>query len=108
MARSRTLGLALEDQGHYAADTCPADAAHGKGIRRGWAVPRWRMANGHAERTLAAIRVLEQQTAELLISLPELDAEQSSWLREMMAARAAGPALADRRRQVRGVVDGDF
>ncbi len=40
------------------------------------------MAYGHAERTLAAIRLLETQTAELLYSLPRLDAEQSSWLKE--------------------------
>ncbi len=39
------------------------------------------MAYGHAERTLAAIRLLETQTAELLYSLPRLDAEQSNWLK---------------------------
>jgi len=40
------------------------------------------VAYGHAERTLAAIRLLETQTAELLYSLPRLDAEQSNWLKE--------------------------
>jgi len=40
------------------------------------------MAYGHAERTLAAIRLLEAETAELLDGLPELDAEQSSWRHE--------------------------
>ena len=46
------------------------------------------MAYGHAERTLAAIRLLETQTAELLRSLPRLDAEQSSWLNEAVEARS--------------------
>ena len=45
------------------------------------------MAYGHAERTLAAIRLLETQTAELLYCLPWLDAEQSSWLKEAKQAR---------------------
>ncbi len=45
------------------------------------------MAYGHAERTLAAIRLLETQTAELLYSLPRLDAEQSNWLKEAKHAR---------------------
>jgi len=40
------------------------------------------MAYGHAERTLAAIRLLEAETAELLRGLPQLDAEQSRWLAE--------------------------
>jgi hypothetical protein len=38
---------------------------------------------GHAERTLAAIRLLEAETVELLDGLPELDGEQASWLREV-------------------------
>ena len=46
------------------------------------------MAYGHAERTLAAIRLLETQTVGLLFSLPWLDAEQSNWLKE---ARQACP-----------------
>jgi hypothetical protein len=45
------------------------------------------VAYGHAERTLAAIRLLETQTAELLYSLPRLDAEQSSWLEESTQER---------------------
>ena len=51
------------------------------------------MAYGHAERALAAIQALEAETAELLRSLPQLDAEQSSWLEQI---RGAG-------RQARGV-----
>jgi len=39
---------------------------------------------------LAAIRLLETQTAELLSSLPRLDAEQSSWLKESTQARSPG------------------
>ena len=46
------------------------------------------MAYGHAERTLAAIRLLETHTAELLYSLPWLDAKQANWLK---AARQAYP-----------------
>jgi hypothetical protein len=46
------------------------------------------VAYGHAERTLAAIRLLETQTAELLYSLPRLDAEQASWLKEAVEARS--------------------
>ena len=42
------------------------------------------MAYGHAERALVAIQALEAETAELLCSLPQLDAEQSSWLEEIM------------------------
>src|SRR5271165_7290489 len=45
------------------------------------------MAYGHAERTLAAIQLLETQTAELLCRLPRLDAEQSSWLEESTEER---------------------
>jgi hypothetical protein len=41
------------------------------------------MAYGHAERALAAIRLLEAQTAELLRSLPQLGEEESQWLREV-------------------------
>jgi hypothetical protein len=45
------------------------------------------MAYGHAERTLAAIRLLEAQTEELLISLGQLRPEQARGLQE--AAEAA-------------------
>jgi hypothetical protein len=38
------------------------------------------MAYGHAERTLSAIRILEAQTTDLLVSLDHLDAEQAQWL----------------------------
>jgi hypothetical protein len=49
---------------------------------------RWVVAYGHAERTLAAIRLLETQTAELLYSLPWLDSEQANWLKEAAEARS--------------------
>jgi hypothetical protein len=38
------------------------------------------MAYGHAERTLAAIRILEAETTNLLVSQDHLDAEQAQWL----------------------------
>jgi hypothetical protein len=41
------------------------------------------MAYGHAERTLATIRLLETETAALLRGLPWLDVEQSAWLYEV-------------------------
>ncbi len=50
------------------------------------------MGYGHAERVLATIRLLEAETAALLNSLPELDAEQRAWLEEVSGA---GPHLAD-------------
>ena len=40
------------------------------------------MAYGHAERTLAAIRLLEDETRDLLNSQHQLDAEQAQWLRD--------------------------
>jgi hypothetical protein len=40
------------------------------------------MAYGHAERNLALIRQLEDETRQLLSSLPQLDQEQSAWLAE--------------------------
>lgn len=40
------------------------------------------MTYGHAERTLATIRRLEAETAELLSGLDQLDPEQERWLRE--------------------------
>ncbi len=52
------------------------------------------MAYGHAERNLALIRQLEAETEELLGSLPQLDREQSAWLREtdILNTLAAAPA----------------
>jgi len=43
------------------------------------------MAYGHAERTLAAIRLLEAETRELLDGLPQLDPEQLRWRQEVAA-----------------------
>ncbi len=40
------------------------------------------MSYGHAERTLAAIRLLEAETKDLLSSRDHLDPEQEQWLRE--------------------------
>lgn len=40
------------------------------------------MAYGHAERTLATIRLLERETRELLSREEHLDPEQARWLRE--------------------------
>ena len=40
------------------------------------------MAYGHAERTLATIRLLEAETRELLARQEHLDPEQAQWLRE--------------------------
>jgi hypothetical protein len=55
------------------------------------------MAYGHAERNLAAIRLLEEETRELLDGLPQLDPEQSQWLQEVTAARSqrCQPAFAE-------------
>jgi hypothetical protein len=44
------------------------------------------MAYGHAERTLAAIRLLEAETRELLGDPARLSPEQSQWLREIEQA----------------------
>jgi hypothetical protein len=44
------------------------------------------MAYGHAERVLAAMRLLEAETEELLDSLPQLSPEQSLWLQEVQGA----------------------
>lgn len=41
------------------------------------------MAYGHAERTLATIRLLEAETRELLSRQEHLDPEQERWLREV-------------------------
>jgi len=40
------------------------------------------MTYGHAERTLATIRLLEAETVQLLNSADHLDPEQEQWLRE--------------------------
>ena len=40
------------------------------------------MAYGHAERNLALIRQLETETRQLLESLNQPDAEQSTWLQD--------------------------
>jgi len=55
------------------------------------------MAYGHAERTLAAIRLLEAETRELLDGLPEMDPEQSQWRRAVTAPRSqrCQPAFAE-------------
>ena len=55
------------------------------------------MAYGHAERTLAAIRLLEAETRELLDGLPQLDSEQLQWRQEVTAPRPqrCQPALAE-------------
>ena len=63
------------------------------------------MAYGHAERTLATIRLLEAETRELLSRQQYLEPEQAEWLRETAesasrhlrpgsaaGARIAGPA----------------
>jgi len=49
------------------------------------------MAYGHAERTLATIRLLEAETRELLSRQEHLDPEQAQWLRE--AAESASRRL---------------
>jgi hypothetical protein len=53
------------------------------------------MAYGHAERTLATIRLLEAETRELLSRQEHLDSEQEQWLRE--AADSASLRLRSRR-----------
>ena len=49
------------------------------------------MAYGHAERTLATIRLLEAETRELLARQEHLDPEQAEWLRQ--AAESASRRL---------------
>ncbi len=49
------------------------------------------MAYGHAERTLATIRLLEAETRKLLARQEHLDPEQAEWLRE--AAESASRHL---------------
>jgi len=62
---------------------------------------------GHAERTLAAIRLLETQTAELLYSLPWLDAEQANWLKESRQACSRAVNVPAGGRQAGGSLDAD-
>jgi len=50
------------------------------------------MAYGHAERTLAAIRLLEAETRDLLNGLAQLDPEQARWLQEVTEAGEEIPA----------------
>lgn len=49
------------------------------------------MAYGHAERTLAAVRLLEAETRELLNRSADLDAEHARWLHH--AAESASDRL---------------
>ncbi|HTX84661.1 MAG TPA: hypothetical protein VME44_20930 [Streptosporangiaceae bacterium] len=49
------------------------------------------MTYGHAERTLATIRLLEAETRELLGRASELDPELAEWLRD--AAESASRRL---------------
>jgi len=46
------------------------------------------MAYGHAERTLAAIRCLEAETAELLSARDHLDPDEEQWLQEVLPRAA--------------------
>ena len=52
------------------------------------------MAYGHAERTPAAIRLLEAETRDLLDGLAQLDPEQARWLHEVTEAAEQIPAAA--------------
>jgi hypothetical protein len=57
------------------------------------------MTYGHAERTLAAVRLLEAETRELLSGLDHLDPEHARWLRDAaesasLRLRSAGAAPA--------------
>jgi hypothetical protein len=54
------------------------------------------MAHGHAERTLAAIRLLEAETRDLLGSMARLDSEQRQWLRDAADAASQRLLSADR------------
>jgi hypothetical protein len=49
------------------------------------------MTYGHAERTLATIRLLEAETRDLLCRQEDLDPEYAQWLRE--AAESASRRL---------------
>jgi hypothetical protein len=46
---------------------------------------------GHAERTLATIRLLEAETRELLCREEHLDPEQAEWLREAAESASQRP-----------------
>jgi hypothetical protein len=46
------------------------------------------VAYGHAERALAAIRLLEDETIELLRGRAQLDSEQRQWLQAVRKARS--------------------
>jgi hypothetical protein len=54
------------------------------------------MTYGHAERTLAAIRLLEAETRTLLDDLDELSPEQAQWLDDVgeAASRRSQPGRA--------------
>ena len=49
------------------------------------------MAYGHAERNLAAIRLLEAQTEELLRGLPQSGSRQPRWLQQAAEASSQCP-----------------
>jgi hypothetical protein len=51
------------------------------------------MTYGHAERTLAAICVLEAETRELLSSLGQLSPEQAQWLHDTAESGSCAPRL---------------
>jgi len=60
------------------------------------------MAYGHAERTLATIRMLEAETMELLSGREHLDPEQAEWLRDVAeSAELSLVTLADHSRGIR-------
>jgi len=50
------------------------------------------MAYGHAERTPAAIRLLEAETRDLLDGLAQLDPEQARWLHKVNDSSEGIPA----------------
>ena len=56
------------------------------------------MTYGHAERNLAALRLLEAETAELLSGLAQHGPEQSRWLRETVSSGRRGHPAAHARR----------
>jgi hypothetical protein len=49
------------------------------------------MAYGHAERTLATIRLLEAETRELLSRQERLNPEQAEWLRDAAESASRRP-----------------
>jgi hypothetical protein len=54
------------------------------------------MAYGHAERNLALIRQLEDETKQLLSTLSQLDQEQSAWPVEVDSSGTQASQLAIR------------